>query len=113
MSTTRRGSSGLYELHADMCKVFSHEVRLRILNTLRRSEKSVAEIAEVLKVPLGTVSPHLLMMKRRRVLVSQKKGTQVFYRIANPKILDAFDLIQRILCERMEEEAAMVRRGRA
>ncbi|HLG19990.1 MAG TPA: metalloregulator ArsR/SmtB family transcription factor [Bdellovibrionota bacterium] len=112
MPTTRRGSSGLYELHADMCKVFSNEMRLRILHALRGSEKSVADIAEVLKVPLGTVSPHLLMMKRRHVLVSRKAGTQVFYRIANPKILDAFDLIQRILCERMEEEAAMARRGR-
>src|SRR3989338_1755397 len=95
-----------------MCKVFSHPIRLMILNLLRKAETSVAEIAQALKIPLGTVSPHLLMMKRRRVLLSRREGTQVFYRIANPKILDAFDLIQKILCERMEDEAAMVRRER-
>ena len=116
MSTTRRplrGSTGLYELHADMCKVFSHPARLMILNLLRTAEKSVADIARALKLPLGTVSPHLLMMKRRRILVSRRAGTQIFYRIANPKILDAFDLIQKILCERMEDEAAMARRERS
>lgn len=115
MSPSRRGpprSTGLYELHADMCKVFSHEIRLRILDILRGSEKSVAEIAKELQAPLGTVSPHLLMMKRRRALLSRRNGTQIFYRIANPKILNAFDLIQKILCERTEEEAALARRER-
>ena len=111
MSSTNRKvtkSVGLYELHADMCKGFSHPLRLMILNILRVSEKSVAEIAEALEIPFGTVSPHLLMMKRRRVLVSLRSGNQIFYRIANPKILRAFDLIQKILCEHMEKEAQLV-----
>jgi ArsR family transcriptional regulator len=101
--------TALYEYHADTCKVFSHPLRLMILNILRSSEKNVAEIAELLGISSGVVSPHLLMMKRRRVLVSQRMGTQIFYRIANPKILRAFDMIQKILCERMEEEAALAR----
>ena len=116
MSSQRRAVSGvteLYEHHADMCKVFSHPIRLMILNLLRKAERSVAEIAETLDIPLGTVSPHLLMMKQRRVLVARREGTQIFYRIANPKILTAFDLIQKILCERMEDEAAMARRERS
>jgi ArsR family transcriptional regulator len=80
-----------------------------ILNILRSQELSVAKIAKLLEIPLGTVSPHLLMMKRRRVLVSRRDGIQIFYRIANPKILSAFDLIQKILCEHMEKEARLVR----
>lgn len=104
-------STDLYELHADMCKVFSHKMRLRILNVLRRSERSVTEIAEDLGIPVGTASPHLLMMKQRRVLASRREGTKIFYRVANPKILRAFDLIQKILCERMEEEAKIARQG--
>ena len=63
-------------------------------------------------VLLAIFYPHLHQMKRRRILVSRRAGTQIFYRIANPKILDAFDLIQKILCERMEDEAALAREGR-
>lgn len=94
-------TAALYEHHADVCKVFSHPVRLMILNILRDSEKNVAEIAEALAIPVGTASPHLLMMRRRRVLYSRREGTQIFYRLAHPRLLDAFDLIQKILRERL------------
>jgi ArsR family transcriptional regulator len=107
---TSTDSSGvLYERHADMCKVFSNAVRLRILSVIGKREMSVAAIAKNLGVALGTVSPHLLMMKQRRVLGSRKKGNQVFYRLANPKILRAFDLIREILSEQMREEGQMGR----
>jgi len=92
-----------------MCKVFSNATRLMILNILRESEMTVAAIAEKLGVPLGTVSPHLLMMKQRRVLLSRKQGTQVFYRLANPKMLQAFDLIREILYEQMKQAGLLTR----
>ncbi len=101
--------SALYEHHAEMCKVFSHATRLRILNILRETEMTVAAIAARLGVPLGTVSPHLLMMKRRRVLVSRKQGNQVFYRLANPKMLQAFDLIREILYDQMNQEGILAK----
>ena len=97
----------LYERHADMCKVFSNAIRLRVLSVIGKREMPVAGIAEKLGVPLGTVSPHLLMMKQRRVLVSRKKGNQVFYRLANPKILKAFDLIREILSEQIRLEGLL------
>jgi ArsR family transcriptional regulator len=99
----------LYEHHAEMCKVFSNATRLMVLNVLREREMTVAAIAERLGVALGTVSPHLLMMKQRRVLVSRKQGNQVFYRLANPKMLQAFDLIREILYEQMKQQGQLVR----
>ena len=97
----------LFERHADMCKVFSNAIRLRILASIGKKEMTVGAIAQDLDLPLGTVSPHLLMMKQRRVLVSRKQGTQVFYRLANPKILEAFELIREILSEQMRQEGLL------
>ena len=68
---------------------------------------TVGAIAQDLDLPLGTVSPHLLMMKQRRVLLSRKQGNQVFYRLANPKILQAFELIREILSEQMQQEGLL------
>ena len=102
-------SSALYEHHAEMCKVFSNATRLRILNSLREGEMPVAAIAGKLGVTLGAVSSHLLMMKRRRVLLSRKQGNQVFYRLANPKMLQAFDLIREILYEQIKQEGLLAR----
>ena len=100
----------LYKYHADMCKVFSNPTRLAILNTLREEEMSVSELAERLKVSVGNLSQHLNMMKQRRVLASRKEGNNVYYRLANPKMLKAFDLIRKILFEQMRRESIVVRR---
>lgn len=91
-------------MHAEMCKVFSNEVRLRILDLLRSGEFAVQDVADALELPVGTVSPHLLMMKRRRVLESRREGVSIHYRLANPKLIKAFDLIHEILLEQLRKE---------
>ncbi len=98
----------LYRCHADMCKVLSHATRLEILNTLRKKEISVSELAVRLQITIGNLSQHLNMMKQRRVLVSRKEGNLVLYRLANPKMLKAFDLIREILLEQMQRESLLV-----
>jgi DNA-binding transcriptional ArsR family regulator len=102
-------SRALYERHAEMCKVFSNPTRLMILNALRNTEMTVAAVAEKLGITMGTVSPHLLMMKRQHVLASRKQGNQVFYRLANARMLKAFDLIREVLYEQMRQEGNLTR----
>ncbi len=109
-SPSSDATTALYEHHAEMCKVLSHATRLMILNVLREREMNVAAVAKQLAMALGTVSPHLLMMKHRRVLVSRKQGNQVFYRLANPKMLQAFDLIREILYEQLKQHEQIARR---
>lgn len=102
-------SRALYERHAEMCKVFSNPTRLMILNVLRETEMTVAALAEKLGIAMGTVSPHLLMMKRQHVLVSRKRGNQVFYSLANRRMLQAFDLIREVLYEQMSHEGLLTK----
>ncbi len=113
MMAKRRASSDieheLYRCHADMCKVFSHPTRLEILNVLREEERSVSELAQRLGVAVGNLSQHLNMMEQRRVLVSRKEANNVYYRLANPKMLKAFDLIRETLLEQMQRETVLVR----
>jgi len=88
--------------------VFSHPIRLQILNTLRDREMSVSDLVGRLGVTLGNMSQHLNMMKQRWVLVSRKEGNMVFYRLANPKMLKAFDLIRESLSEQIERESLLI-----
>lgn len=106
---TMHPQAEVYARHAEMCKVFSHPLRLQILNTLRDKEMSVSDMAGRLGVAIGNLSQHLNMMKHRRVLGTRKVGNIVYYRLANPKILDAFDLIREILFEQMQREGMIVR----
>ena len=98
----------LFERHAEMCKVFSNPVRLRILDELREGERSVQDLANGLREPLATVSQHLQMMKARRVVAGRRSGTLIFYRLTNPRLGKAFDLIHSILMEELRKEAKEV-----
>ena len=104
---SRDASDELFNFHAEMCKVLSNPIRLKIINILREKELSVSEIAQKLGYTIGNLSQHLNMMKQRRVLVSRKAGNCVYYRLANPKMLDAFDLIRQILCEQLQKEGVL------
>jgi len=98
----------VYYYHADMCKVFSHPKRLEAINILREGEMTVGELSQKLGLPAGNISQHLSMMKERRILTSRKAGNSVYYRIANPKLIPCFDMMQEMLFDQIRQDAAMI-----
>ena len=91
----------LYEIHAEMCKVFSNPTRLEILNLLRDEELSVTELIAKTQLNQATISQHLSIMKSKGIVISDRKGKNIYYRLTNPKIIKAFDIIREILSERL------------
>ncbi len=98
----------IYQYHAEMCQVFSHPKRLETINVLRDGEMSVSELAQKLGLTVGNLSQHLSMMKERHILTSRKEGNQVYYRIANPKLLKCFDMMREMLFEQIRKDAALI-----
>jgi ArsR family transcriptional regulator len=94
--------------HAEMCKVFSSPTRLGIIDTLRDREMRVSQLAATLNVAVPNLSQHLAVMRGRGILIGRKDGNQVFYRVANPKLLQAFDLLREILIDQIQAESALV-----
>ncbi len=98
----------IYSYHAEMCKVLSHPKRLEIINVLREKEMSVGDLSGRLNLGQANISQHLNMMKERRILVSKKEGNVVYYRLANLRMLEAYDLLREILFEQIEHESAVI-----
>ncbi len=98
----------IYVYHAEMCKVFSHPKRLELINVLRDKEMSVNDLAQKLGLTQANLSQHLAMMRERHILVSRKEGSTVYYRIANSRLLQAFDLLRDILFEKIRQDALMI-----
>ena len=100
----------LYEIHAEMCKVFSNSTRLEILNLLRDREMSVTELLEKTKLSQANISQHLSIMKSRGIVVSKRNGKNIFYRLTNPKIIKAFDIIREVLVDKIRENGKIAKR---
>ena len=92
----------IYELHAEMCKVFSNPTRLEILNLLRDKELSVTELIEKTKLSQANISQHLSIMKSKGIVSSNRKGKNIYYKLTNPKIIKAFDIIKKVLAEKLQ-----------
>ena len=92
----------LYQIHAEMCKVFSNSTRLEILNLLRDREMSVTVLIKKTKLSQANISQHLSIMKSKGIVTSNRKGKNIYYRLINPKIIKAFDIIREVLEERLQ-----------
>ena len=93
----------LYKMHAEMCKVFSNQIRLEILDLLRDKELSVTELIGSTNLSQVNVSQHLSIMKSKGIVTSNKNGKNVYYKLTNPKIIKAFDIIREVLAEQLRE----------
>ena len=99
----------LYKIHAEVCKVFSNSTRLEILNLLRDKEMSVTELIEKTKLSQANISQHLSIMKSKGIVTSDRKGKNIYYKLTNPKIIKAFDIIREVLIERLKENGKLSR----
>src|SRR3989338_7890533 len=98
----------LYEMHAEMCKVFSNSTRLEILNLLRDKEMSVTELIKKTKLSQANISQHLGIMKNKGIVTSNRKGKNIHYKLANPKIIKAFDIIKEVLSEMLRKNSEII-----
>ena len=92
----------LYELHAGMCKVFTSPKRLEVISALRDGEKSVGALVKELRISQANLSQHLGILREKGVVKTRREGTTVFYSLAFPKIIKAFDIIREMLMEKLK-----------
>ncbi len=66
-------------------KILAHPLRLRIVEILEQEDLTVGMLAERLGLPQAAVSQHLNLMKARGLLISQREGRSVHYRVLHPQ----------------------------
>jgi ArsR family transcriptional regulator len=94
----------LFELQSDVCKTLASPKRIEILNALKEGEKTVSELVEILGVPKANVSQHLAVMRYKGILKSRREGINIYYSVANPKVIEACSLMKEVLMETMKEK---------
>ncbi|MBI4744523.1 MAG: helix-turn-helix transcriptional regulator [Actinobacteria bacterium] len=99
----------IFELHAQICQTFTSPKRLEIIYALCDGEKTVSELAPLLVIRQANLSQHLAVLRQKKVVVTRRKGVNIYYRIAHPKILQACDIMREVLLEQIAEDEKLVR----
>ena len=100
----------IFEMHAGICTIFSNPKRLEIIDFLRDGEKSVNELSSLMDIPQANLSQHLSVMKQKGILEARRDGVNIYYSIANPKVIKAFDIMREVLLEQLSMHEKMFKK---
>lgn len=93
----------IFSLHAKLLKTISHPKRLEIIHLIRNSQMSVTDIYEMLDLPQANVSQHLMVLRQAGVVETKKEGKQILYKIKYPELIEASDLMRKILIDQYKD----------
>jgi DNA-binding transcriptional ArsR family regulator len=102
-----RKEKTIYDMQAEVCKILSSPKRIEIINALKDGEKTVTELVEILGIPKANVSQHLSIMKLKGILQSRREGTNIYYSITNPKVIQACSIMREVLVELVKQRSKL------
>lgn len=86
MSITSR-ERPLYEVKANLFKGLAHPLRIRLLEILAAApEVSVADLQQQTDMEPSHLSQHLSVLRKHRLVLSERRASHVFYRLADPAV---------------------------
>jgi ArsR family transcriptional regulator len=97
------------QLHAEICGGLADPKRIALLYALREGATTVNQLADMLNLPQATVSRHLKILRERGMVLARRDGMNVYYSVANDKILRALDLLREVLSEHLAQRGALAK----
>ena len=71
---------------ADLFRLMSAPMRLKIITALCQSEKNVTELLACVATTQPNMSQHLKTLYKAGILGKRRGGVQIYYHIANPHV---------------------------
>jgi len=82
-----------FESAADLFRVMSAPMRLKIINCLCDGEKNVSYLLTRVNTTQPNMSQHLNTLYQAGILAKRREGVQIFYRIADQRIVSICEAV--------------------
>ena len=87
---------------SELMKALSNQHRLLILCHLIDGEKSVGQLAEFLGIRDSTVSQHLALLRRDRLIAGRRDGQTIWYRIESDVARRVVEVLYGSFCQQAD-----------
>lgn len=81
-----------------LLKALANRHRLIIVCQLTEQERSVGELADLLKIRNSTVSQHLALLRRDGLVTARRDGQTIWYSIGSPQARELVRTLYRVYC---------------
>lgn len=90
-------STDASRLHAaTIARALADPKRLCVVEKLGIGERSVSELSREVGCQVPNMSQHLSVLRSAGLVASRREGSTVLYRLVDPRVLDAFRLLQQV-----------------
>ena len=94
----------VFELAAEVFRVMSAPMRLKIISALCNGEKNVGELLSEIPTTQPNMSQHLNTLYKAGVLGRRREGVQIYYRIVDERVVTLCRAVcTQIAIETMDE----------
>jgi len=73
---------------AEIFKALAHPTRLFIIHAVKDKKLSVKELTELVGIDISTMSKHLDILKKQKIIEGEKIKNFIYYRLTIPCVLD-------------------------
>ena len=80
-------SDEVFEMAAEVFRVMSAPMRLKIISCLCNGEKNVSQLLQEIDTTQPNMSQHLNTLYQAGVIGRRREGVQIFYRIVNDRVV--------------------------
>lgn len=109
-----RAQRPLYEVKANLFKGLAHPFRIRMLELLAASpEMSVAELQRETGLEASHLSQHLAVLRRHRLVASERRASHVYYRLADPRVAELLAVARHLLLGVLESDSDLLHDARS
>ena len=96
-------SDEVFEMAAEIFRVMSAPMRLKIISCLCNGEKNVSQLLEEIDTTQPNMSQHLNTLFQAGVIGRRREGVQIFYRIVNDRVVT----LCRAICTQIAIESEL------
>ena len=98
----------VFDQFARIAAAFASPKRIELIDLLAQGERHVEALAGEANLTVANTSQHLQTLKAASLVATRKTGLQVFYRLADPMVLQGYRALQQLAKARLAEMGRLV-----
>jgi rhodanese-related sulfurtransferase len=103
MPSARVAKEALYDLVAQVAQAAANPHRLELLDLLVQAPRTVEQLAQASAMSIANASQHLQRLKRAGLIVGERRGSTIRYRIADPAVARLWIALRTVAEQQLAE----------
>lgn len=89
-----------YLEYAEIFKALAHPTRLFIIHSVNEKKLSVKELTDIVEIDISTMSKHLDILKKHKIIIGEKEKNFIYYRLAMPCVLNFMACATKVISKK-------------